>query len=123
MTELAKGKRVEGIAAHTITTYSPRCTFRIDQEGHRADCVTPDCERVKFRRGDEFFLRENVDGWSSIIEYRDAEYKIMNHFDCDGKLVSKTWVQVRLPDGTTGWAYRENFAGTEAPAGIILIPQ
>lgn len=88
-------------------------------QGERADCVK-DCERVPFRRGDTFILRDYIDNWSALIERGDVQYKVMNHYDCDGDLEYTAWVQVKLPDGRTGWADRLNFHGTEPPAGIIL---
>ena len=134
VTELARGEQVQGLAARTITSYLPLCTFVVDDEGHRADCVKPDCERVKFRSGDEFFYREHR-GLSSLIEYRDSEFVIQNRFDlvkdpsgryegvmnykCNGGPVFKTWVQVKLPNGTRGWADRKNFDGTVKWAGTI----
>ena len=125
--ELPQGERVQGIAARTTTTYLPPCTFVMEEEGERADCVKPECERVKFHVGDEFFFREHR-GLMSLIEYRDSEFQIPNRVDfvkqpsgkyevvgnyrCDGRLQFKTSVQVSLPNGTTGWADRENFDGT-----------
>lgn len=134
VTDLARGEQVQGLAARTITSYLPLCTFVVDDEGHRADCVKPDCEPVKFHSGDEFFYREHRGLWS-LIEYRDSEYVIQNRFDlvkdpsgryegvmnykCNGGPVFKTWVQVRLPNGTRGWADRKNFDGTVKWAGTI----
>lgn len=134
ITEIAEGERVQGIAGRTITTYLPRCTFLIPFEGQRADCSKPDCERVKVRPGDEFFYREHQ-GLMSLIEYGGVELLIENRFDfvkqpsgryeaihtykCHDRLVFTTWVHVRLPNGTTGWANREFFEGTEKWAGTL----
>jgi hypothetical protein len=126
--ELVRGAQVEGIAARTVTTYLPLCKFVRDSEGRRAGCVEPDCKPVKFHPGDEFFLRERLGAALTLIESRDGEFEIgdslsqvqhpsgkiefVRGYQCDGELEAGIWVQVRLPDGTTGWSYRESFDGT-----------
>lgn len=138
--ELARGQQVEGIAARTVTTYLPLCTFVRDAEGRRAECVEPDCKPVKFHPGDEFYLRARLGSATTLIESRDAAFEIVDllgqvqhpsgkiefvrGYRCNGELEAKVWVQVRLPDGSTGWAYREDFDGTIdwSGGGVVHVP-
>lgn len=128
--ELAKGTRVKGIAAQTVITHLPLCTFIVEDEGDRVDCLlNPDCQPTKFHPGDTFFiLMYDGEGFVSI-QRGDVEFQIsergeyvkspdgnekyvVNNYKCQGELKSKTWVQVKLPNGTTGWSGRDNFNGT-----------
>lgn len=124
---LPAASRVKGIAAQTITTHLPLCTFTKDNDAWPTDCVGPSCKPAKLRAGDAFLILEYQGEGSIIIRRGQQEMQIweqgvdmgggkqeygISNYKCQGELKAKTWVKVELPNGTTGWSNRENFNGT-----------
>jgi len=105
---LAKGARVKGVEAQTITTHLPLCTIQKDV---RAD------EQTTLHRGDTFLILMYLGEGAVLIRRGDREMQIYagdnnDNFTCKGKLDAITWVKVKLANGRSGWSVRDAFNGT-----------
>jgi hypothetical protein len=94
-----RNAQVEGIAARTVTTHLLFWEVR-----------------PRERLGATVTLIESRDGELEIgdslrqVQHPSGKIEFVRGYQCDGELEAGIWV--RLPDGTTGWAYRESFDGT-----------